>query len=97
MGQSHSRTTRLKLLNEVLFFLYEQYHYSPKALWELRMQREALEEKKVLKPTNLKESRGSSTFSRLQRYILFYVSPEKSAVHVARNVSKYKYNFHKIK
>ena len=47
----------LKRLNEVLVFLYEQYHYSPKALWELRMQHEALEEKKVLKPTNLKESR----------------------------------------
>ena len=48
--------TRLKRLNDVLIFLYEQYHYSPKALRELRMLGEALEEK-VLKPTNLKGSR----------------------------------------
>ena len=41
----------LQRLNDVLVFLYEQYHYSPKALRELRMLREALE--KVLKPTNL--------------------------------------------
>ena len=44
---------RLKHLNDVLVFLYEQYHYSPKALRELRMLGEAFEEK-VLKPTNLK-------------------------------------------
>ena len=36
---------RLQKLNEVLCFLYEQYHYSPKALRELRMLAEALEEK----------------------------------------------------
>ena len=47
---------RLQRLNDVLIFLYEQYHYSPKALRELRMLGEALEEK-VLKPTNLKGSR----------------------------------------
>ena len=47
---------RLKRLNEILVFLYEQYQYSPKALRELRMIGEALEAK-VLKPTNLKGSR----------------------------------------
>ena len=47
---------RLKRLNEILVFLYEQYQYSPKALRELRMSGEALEAK-VLKPTNLKGSR----------------------------------------
>ena len=33
---------RLKHLNDVLVYLYEQYHYSPKALCELRMLGEAL-------------------------------------------------------
>ena len=47
---------RLKRLNEILVFFYEQYQYSPKALRELRMIGEALEAK-VLKPTNLKGSR----------------------------------------
>ena len=41
---------------QVLGYLYDQYQYSPKALRELRMLGEALEEK-VLKPTNLKGSR----------------------------------------
>ena len=36
--------TRLRHLNDVLIFLYEQYHYTPKALRELRMLSEALEE-----------------------------------------------------
>ena len=40
--------TRLRRLSDVLIFLYEQYHYTPKALRELRMLGEALEEK-VLK------------------------------------------------
>ena len=51
--QDHHRLTHL---NDVLVFLYEQYHYSPKALCELRMLGEALEEK-VLKPTTMKGSR----------------------------------------
>lgn len=47
---------KLKRLHDVLVYLYEQYHYSPKALRELRMLAEALEEK-VLKPTTLKGAR----------------------------------------
>ncbi|XP_078810615.1 zinc finger protein 862-like [Oryzias latipes] len=47
---------QLKRLQEVLVYLYEQYDYSPKALRELRMLGEALEEK-VLKPTTLKGAR----------------------------------------
>ncbi|KAJ4929799.1 hypothetical protein JOQ06_018820, partial [Pogonophryne albipinna] len=47
---------RLKQLQEVLQYLHQQYHYSPKALRELRMLADAMEEK-VLKPTNLKGSR----------------------------------------
>ena len=47
---------RLKRLNEILIFLYEQYQYSPKAVRELRMIGEALEAN-VLKATNLKGSR----------------------------------------
>ena len=42
--------TRLRHLNDVLIFLYEQYHYTPKTLRELRVLGEALEEK-VLKPS----------------------------------------------
>ncbi|KAK1907004.1 Zinc finger protein 862 [Dissostichus eleginoides] len=47
---------RLKQLQEVLQYLHQQYHYSPKALRELRMLADAMEEK-VLKPTNLKGAR----------------------------------------
>ena len=44
---------RLKQLNDVLIFLYEQYHYCPKVLRELTMLGEALQEK-VHKPSNLR-------------------------------------------
>ena len=43
----------LKRLNDVLILLYEQNHYSPKALRKLRMLGEALEEK-VLKPSKFR-------------------------------------------
>ena len=46
----------IKKLQEVLHYLYMQYHYSPKALRELRVLEDALEDK-VLKPTNLKGAR----------------------------------------
>lgn len=46
----------IKKLQEVLHYLYMQYHYSPKALRELRVLAEVLEDK-VLKPTNLKGAR----------------------------------------
>ena len=50
---------KLKRLNEVLSFLYEQYQYSTKALRELRMLGEELEDN-VLKPTNLRGSHWMS-------------------------------------
>ena len=43
---------RLSRLQKVLQLLHVHYHYSPKALRELRSLAQALEEK-VLKPTNL--------------------------------------------
>ncbi|KAJ8340715.1 hypothetical protein SKAU_G00353480 [Synaphobranchus kaupii] len=49
MVDSIKEHPRLKKLQEVLHFLHQQYHYSLKALRELRMLAEALEEK-VLKP-----------------------------------------------
>ena len=54
---------RLKKLQEILIFLYKQYHYSPKALRELRTIAEALEEK-VLKPVNLGGTRWLPYISR---------------------------------
>ncbi|KAJ8333912.1 hypothetical protein SKAU_G00412310 [Synaphobranchus kaupii] len=56
MVDSIKDDAQLKKLQEVLQFLYQQYHYSPKALRELRMLAQALEEK-VLKPTNLRGAR----------------------------------------
>ena len=76
---------RLKRLNYVLVFMYEQYHYSPKALRELRMLGEALEEK-VLKPTNLKGSLWSRwvpyIFKATKVHIVLLVSRE-ICIHVA--------------
>lgn len=46
----------LKKLQDVLHYLYMQYHYSPKALRELRLLSEAMEDK-ALKPTNLNGAR----------------------------------------
>ena len=51
--QQHPRLTQL---NDALAHLYEQYKQSPKALRELKMLGEVLEEK-VLKPTNLSGAR----------------------------------------
>ena len=77
---------RLKRLNGVLVFMYEQYHYFPKALRELRMLGEALEEK-VMKPTNLKGSRWVPyIFKATQVHIVLLVSRE-ICIHVACNVS----------
>ncbi|KAM3871389.1 LOW QUALITY PROTEIN: apoptosis-stimulating of p53 protein 1-like [Diretmus argenteus] len=56
MVDSIKAEPRLKQLQEVLHYLHMQYHYSPKALRELRMLADALEDK-VLKPTNLKGAR----------------------------------------
>ena len=72
----------LKRLNDVLVFLYEQYHYSPKALRELRMLGEAFEEK-VLKPTNLKGARWVPyIFKATKAHIVLLVSRE-ICIHVA--------------
>ena len=46
----------MALMQTMLKNLYDQYHYSPKAVRELRMIAEALEEK-VLKPSNLHGAR----------------------------------------
>jgi hypothetical protein len=46
----------MKEIQDLLHFLYKHYQYSPKALHELRMIGEALEEK-ILKPTNLSGTR----------------------------------------
>lgn len=56
MVDSIKAQPELKKLQEVLQLLYVQYHYSPKALRELREVADALEDK-VLKPTNLKGAR----------------------------------------
>lgn len=56
MVDSTKAQPRLKKLQEVLHYLHMQCHYSPKALRELRMLADALEDK-VLKPTNLKGAR----------------------------------------
>ena len=47
---------RLERLQDTLKLLYDQYHFSPKALRELRDIAAALEEK-VLKPTTLRGAR----------------------------------------
>ena len=47
---------KMEQMQTMLKNLYDQYHYSPKAVRELRMIAEALEEK-VLKPSNLHGAR----------------------------------------
>ena len=71
----------------MLVFLYEQYHYSPKALCELRMLGEELEEK-VLKPTTMKGSRWVLyIFKASKVHIVLPVSRE-ICIHVALNPNR---------
>lgn len=58
----------LEKLQDVLQMLYKEYHQSPKALRELRMVANALEEK-VLKPVNLKGARWLPYISRACKVI----------------------------
>lgn len=52
----HQGTARAEKATGGATYLYMQYHYSPKALRELRLLAEAMEDK-ALKPTNLKGAR----------------------------------------
>lgn len=56
-------------VQDMLKKIYKHYHYSPKALRELRNIAESLEEK-VLKPTNLKGTRWVPHISKAMKYLV---------------------------